>query len=216
MMIGTTAEETASMVSSEDLRAMYDNDEAIALKVIKASSFLAGDLSLDRVTAVVKEYRRLMPELDGVGLMVRIATDTGFWRGAVQQAERNVNAGSAPVYTYELDWPIPILGRPWAAHGVDISLMFGNPAYGSNVLAEGDNDLERRLLYSASEEAALAQKMMKAWAAFAHKGNPSTADAEWPAYNLQNRPTMVFGRNSRVVNDVRGSIRPLVMHLPGI
>ena len=40
--------------------------------------------------------------------------------------------------------------------------------------------------------------MMDAWLAFARTGDPSTPALPWPVYDTDTRPTMVFGRQSRV------------------
>ncbi|MHA1256237.1 MAG: carboxylesterase/lipase family protein [Promethearchaeota archaeon] len=47
----------------------------------------------------------------------------------------------------------------------------------------------------------LSEKMMDAWIAFARTGNPNhKALPEWPAYDVDKRPTMFFGNECKVVN----------------
>jgi len=51
------------------------------------------------------------------------------------------------------------------------------------------------------ETQALSEKMMDAWIAFARDGNPNHENIpEWPAYDAENRATMVFGEHCEVVN----------------
>jgi predicted amidophosphoribosyltransferase len=50
--------------------------------------------------------------------------------------------------------------------------------------------------------------MMDAWLAFARTGNPAHAGiGEWPAYDTTRRATMVFDRETRLVEDPLGSER---------
>jgi para-nitrobenzyl esterase len=74
---------------------------------------------------------------------------------------------------------------------------------------------------TGSDLAPLADVVSAAWAAFAHTGNPSTPSHAWPAFDPTARQTMVFDRESRVVNDPYGeerrllaSIRESQAHLP--
>jgi para-nitrobenzyl esterase len=55
---------------------------------------------------------------------------------------------------------------------------------------------------SGQDRYALSHQMSAAWAAFARTGNPNHPDLPtWPAFNATERPTMVFGNESKVVND---------------
>ncbi|BCW48034.1 hypothetical protein [Arthrobacter sp. StoSoilB13] len=55
--------------------------------------------------------------------------------------------------------------------------------------------------------------MFDAWMNFARTGDPSTDSLAWPAYNTASRPTMVFDKHTRVVNDLRGDLRPHITAL---
>lgn len=48
---------------------------------------------------------------------------------------------------------------------------------------------------------------MDAWLAFARTGDPSTPALAWPTYDATTRPTMVFGRTSRVEDAPRDAER---------
>ena len=54
---------------------------------------------------------------------------------------------------------------------------------------------------------ALATAMSSAWVAFARTGNPSTRSLAWPVFDPTRRATMVFGADTRVVNDPYGDER---------
>jgi para-nitrobenzyl esterase len=57
--------------------------------------------------------------------------------------------------------------------------------------------------------------MSRTWIAFARTGNPNTAGlGKWPAFDLKSRSTMVFDRDSRVVDDPRGRERRMFGQVP--
>jgi para-nitrobenzyl esterase len=52
--------------------------------------------------------------------------------------------------------------------------------------------------------AAISDQMQAAWLAFARTGDPSCdAVGEWPTYDSDTRPTMIFGRDGGVQPDPR-------------
>jgi len=49
---------------------------------------------------------------------------------------------------------------------------------------------------------ALADKMSRAWVAFARTGNPNHKGIPiWPAYNANERATMLFDNDCKMLND---------------
>ena len=55
---------------------------------------------------------------------------------------------------------------------------------------------------AGNERWALAHKISAAYAAFARTGNPNHPDLpNWPAFNLNQRPTMIFNNECKVLND---------------
>jgi para-nitrobenzyl esterase len=61
---------------------------------------------------------------------------------------------------------------------------------------------------------ALADRMAKAWVAFARTGNPSHAGLPaWGAFNTTTRTTMIFDKECRVVNDPNGVEQRLLRKL---
>ncbi len=54
----------------------------------------------------------------------------------------------------------------------------------------------------------MADIMSDVWIAFARTGNPNTKTIpEWPRFNLETRPTMIFDLQPRIENDPRGNER---------
>lgn len=80
-------------------------------------------------------------------------------------------------------------GKLKSCHALEIPFVFDTlPATG--LTGEG------------SERPELADKMSRAWLAFAHGGNPNHAGIpQWPAYSTKTRPTMIFDRVCKVAND---------------
>jgi para-nitrobenzyl esterase len=54
----------------------------------------------------------------------------------------------------------------------------------------------------APERVQLARHMQRAWIAFARSGDPTIPELPtWPRYDLEQRATMLFDRESTVQND---------------
>ena len=61
---------------------------------------------------------------------------------------------------------------------------------------------------AAPERLQLAHQMQRAWIAFARHGDPSTPELPlWPKYDLEQRATMLFDRESKIQNDPHGEAR---------
>ena len=144
--------------------------------------------------AAVRLYRDLYPQASASDLYFLMLTDrsAGFRRGATQIAELKAAQGGAPAYLYQLLWKTPAMGgRLRSPHGLEISLVFNNPDAPSTAPITG----------GGPRALAMAQVMSPAWTAFAHTGDPSTAQLAWPAYDLDRRTTMLFDETSRAAPD---------------
>jgi para-nitrobenzyl esterase len=95
-------------------------------------------------------------------------------------------------FLYQFDWESPARrGALGSCHGLEIPFVFGTLG------ATGD----ARFTGSGPEAEQLSRNMMDAWLAFAKRGEPSHAGiGAWPAYELSQRQTMVFGRSSAAVS----------------
>jgi para-nitrobenzyl esterase len=210
IMIGTTRHETASFFDPKDLAAPLSGDDSMLARKAAEHSVL-NEIPEHYYPELLKQYRRAMPELSDMELVIRLSTDTGWWRPAITQAERKIAVGGPPVFMYEYAWTTPWVKGNWAMHGIDLPFMFGNPDYPS--FGDGDAPELRRKQDPGGDRYLLANLTMKAWAAFAHSGNPSTPELAWPAYDLKTRPTMIFDRHTHVVNDPRSAVRPMILAL---
>jgi para-nitrobenzyl esterase len=126
-------------------------------------------------------------------LYYAIRTELAFRAPSVSYADEHLRAGGA-TFVYQFAWRSPLLdGWVGAAHVIEIPFVFG--LQGSEQLA--------MFTGSGAEADALSAAMMGAWVAFARGEEP------WERYDLDRRPTRVFGPGSsvRTEADPRGAER---------
>jgi len=102
----------------------------------------------------------------------------------------------APVYVYEVTWETPVGGGLLRTpHCLDLPFVLDNVEGLRSFVGPGD------------EPQRMADQMSEAWIAFVRTGSPQTsALPQWPAYDDERRPTMVFDLESRVIDDPLGDI----------
>jgi para-nitrobenzyl esterase len=179
LMLGSTRTE---LTSSADAATFSLSDEALRGRV----QTLFGD----RAAQVIEAYSKANPGAMPSDLYFLIASDNRYGAPIMKIAERRAALGKGPVYLYYFCWESPIDGgRLKSPHTIEIPFAF-------------DNIKSSRLTSSSPDAPALADKVSEAWIAFARKGDPNTAKLpRWPAFNAQDRPTMVFNNTSTVQND---------------
>ncbi len=123
-------------------------------------------------------------------MTLAIATDADMRIPSLTIADRKVALHGAPVFVYMFTWETPVLGgRLKSPHALEIPFVFDTLE--SAPLA---GDLPTRF--------ALADKLSRTWIDFARSGNPNNdAIPHWPEYSSQERPTMIFNNECRVIND---------------
>jgi para-nitrobenzyl esterase len=137
---------------------------------------------------------------DGQPLLKRLLsllTFDQFIFPAIQLAEAQARQG-APVWVYRFDWHSPLFGG--AAHTLDRIFVWnlaGNPTI-------------QHMVGDPPERVQLAQHMQRAWIAFARSGDPAIPELPtWPRYDLEQRATMLFNRESTVQNDPNARARQI-------
>ncbi|MGN0662326.1 MAG: carboxylesterase family protein [Faecalibacterium sp.] len=137
--------------------------------------------------AVVVAFQKAYPNKPlADALYVELPT-TGFFgteaKGVLErQATRNV-----PVYRYMFSYEFPVVGGllPW--HCSDLPFVFGNVS--KHGVANG----------ATKEGHKLETIMLKAWAAFAHNGDPNHPGMiDWPQYTNENGAAMIFDKTCRI------------------
>jgi para-nitrobenzyl esterase len=113
-------------------------------------------------------------------------------------AERYAARRRAPVYMYSLDWQSPAHGgRLKAHHAMDLAFVFANTEIPDTTKG-------------ASGAPELSARIADTWLAFARSGDPNNrAIPSWPAYATEDRATMMFDDDCRVVPDPDRDARQL-------
>jgi para-nitrobenzyl esterase len=147
---------------------------------------------------VLDVYNKAYPGSHPAVRYILMETDRIYRFNSIVLAERKAVLRKASTYMYLFAWETPPDPKMLAHHALEITFAFDNT---SRVPASSGG---------GPKPAALADKMSEAWIAFARSGNPNTPKLpQWPAYNAQARPTMVFNDQCTVVNDPGGAERHL-------
>ncbi len=149
-----------------------------------------------RAEPMLAMYRARYPQKSPFLIQAQIDTDSAGRRSANTQAERKAAAGKAPAYMYLWTFASTGFGGKFGAvHGTDVSATFNN--YRDGVGGTG-----------SEEERALWARFATTWVTMAREGNPNNSKIpNWPAYDANQRATMIFDREVRVENDPRSEIR---------
>jgi len=143
---------------------------------------------------LIEVYRKGRPSVSNIDLYLILASDTSFRAGVRTEADRKAaqaSQGNAPVYMYYFTWRSPVRdGKLKAFHTLEIPFVFENV------------DIGRPMTGTGQDRYALSDKMSRAWAAFARTGNPNHKSLpNWPAFNTDQRATMIFNNECKTVND---------------
>lgn len=206
MIVGSNLDEVIAYYFP-DIAKPIDDDRALATAIAKCAVIAEIDPSV--LQPVIAAYRREIPSLSKRELVVRIATDAGFWKNAVKQMELKSKAGGAPVFAYECQWKTPCYEGQWAVHGVELPFVFNHPHYGPAWDGK-DSDELRAVADPKGDRLHVGEKMFRAWVSFARSGDPSTPELQWPSFSESRRLTMVFDHDTRLENDIRPDLRQVV------
>jgi para-nitrobenzyl esterase len=196
LLIGTVEEEVNFFPTTP----LDPIDDADLHKRVKQST-RADDATVDHLIATYKKGR---PDKSNVEIYQIIATDSGFSAGVHLEADRKAVQGKAPVYKYYFTWQSPVRdGRLRCYHTLEIPFVLENVDNGKSMTGIGQ------------DRYALSDKMSAAWAAFARTGNPNVKGLpHWPTYTSDQRATMVFNNESKLVNDPYKEERLAIAALP--
>jgi para-nitrobenzyl esterase len=144
----------------------------------------------DQPDRIIEHYRRARPNDSMRDLVLAIATDHAMRIPSLVLADRKVEQHAAPVFVYMFTWETPVLdGRLKSPHALEIPFVF------DTVRTSG-------LTGDSPTRFALADKMSRAWLAYARTGNPNHEGIpNWPPYSTGQRPTMMFDDQCKIEND---------------
>lgn len=144
---------------------------------------------------LLEAYRDETPSATPFIINARIASDTYFRLAANTMLERRVAAGGASTWAYLWEAPSPAFdGRYGAVHGIDVAYSM--------------HDIRFPLAGPTRDNLRLADEIASGWVALAGSGDPNNPKTpDWPAYDLVDRTTLVFGHPTRAEKDPRGFFR---------
>ncbi|MEA2745711.1 MAG: para-nitrobenzyl esterase [Acetobacteraceae bacterium] len=153
---------------------------------------------------VLDLYGQLYPGTNPAERLIAATTDSNFRIRSLVLAQRRASLQRGPVWMYSFEWETPVLGgKLKAPHAMDVPFVF--------------NTLDLTNATGGSAEAqTLAGTMSSVWAAFARHGRPDHASIPaWPAYDSENRATLILDKVCRIENDPGGEARRLWQDITG-
>ncbi len=151
---------------------------------------------------IIDTYRKARPEATAPDIYVAVNSIVMMGLGSIEIAEKKAVENGAPVYLYNFayksDMKIPgtnyEMGTP---HAMDISFKFNN-----EVPPKPGEQARMGFGGSRPERFEASRKMAELWATFARTGKPAAKDVpDWPAFNLNERPTMKIDEHCEVINN---------------
>ncbi len=182
LMIGTNKDES-SMFASHRLKMAPNNQKDLNKELLHRFK----EEDKEKITAAYPRF----PHKRGI---LNLLTDAAFRMPAIYLAECQTHV--APVYMYRFEWSPFLLNLSGlrSFHGLEIPFVFGN--------ISGRFGRLLHLLGSKKVVSRLSEQMQQSWINFARYGNPNGGkEGEWKPYNTTERPTMIFDKHSRLVND---------------
>lgn len=186
LMVGTARDEQKLYVAPD--RAPIDDHELER----QVRAYLPRRAA-DQAAEVIDVYRRSRADrglpATNHDIVDAVATASRFRMPGLRLAETQ-RAHQPNTFVYQFDWESPARrGALGACHGLEIPFVFGS------IGRTGDD----RMSGTGPEADRLSGQMMDAWIAFARTGDPAHGSiGSWPAYDRDDRQTMVFGRESGV------------------
>ena len=186
MMIGSNRTEQSVFLGG--------NADIVKLSDADLGKRLDGWIPAKDKTAVIAMYKRIYPGVRNDEILYMAGTDRGYFFDSTVQAALKSQQGGAPAYHYQFYRETPVEGgRYHTPHASEIPFVFDNLAKAVSIGGQ-----------PTAEAQSLADRMSATWAAFARTGDPNNAAIpQWPAYNVADRPSMVFNIEPKVENDVR-------------
>jgi para-nitrobenzyl esterase len=157
-----------------------------------------------RATGIVESFRQQMPaSTTHFHLYAQIVTDYMYRRNTMQIAALKATQ-PAPVHAYVFDWKTPAFGGILLSpHTCEVPFVFGTTRQAAGLVGTGA-DLPQ-----------MTRRVMGAWAAFAHTGDPNSGDLpRWPRFAAPEKLAMLLDDQSHVESDPGGERRRLFEGLP--
>ena len=189
-MIGTNLDE-AKLFTALD-------PEISKMKNIDGEKLLLGYLGrlgidITKSKAIIETYKQAREgkySVEPKEIMNALITDYIFRISTIQLLEAQ-SSYQPNTYNYLFTWPSPAFnGALGACHALELPFVFNSFDY------PGFTDF----VGTSPDLNTISYKMMDAWIAFARCGNPNHKDIpKWPAYDIEERATMLINKEFKVV-----------------
>jgi len=163
------------------------------------------EITQDNAEAVIETYQQSRPDYSDPQVGLAIVGDVAFRMPSIRFAE-SLASHDVPVWMYLLTLPSPLEnGRYGSPHAIDLPFTFHNlDAEGGEFLIGQDEAYEQ-----------IADQVQDRWIAFIHSGDPNQEGlSDWPMYNTNSRPTMIFDREIKSENDPLAEEREVWGEIP--
>jgi para-nitrobenzyl esterase len=188
MLIGSNADEARYWIDAMGSEENFDMAVQLWYRYI-AMSFD------DEQSSNAKRFLDIVPK-DNPWPHAEFLNDLMFRGPAIEMAQRHAaSGGKTYMYYWTKSLSEPIYG---ACHGSEVCY----------VLNTG-----RQIKTGDVHNSVLASEVQQMWVNFATTGNPSTPAHYWPAYESQQRATMVLGDTIKLVNDPLSEQRQFIAPL---
>jgi len=196
LLIGTVEEEVNFFPTTQ----LDPIDDADLQKRVKQAT-RADDSTAEKLIAMYKKDR---PKKSNVEISQIISTDAGFSASVRTEADRKAMQAKAPVYKYYFTWQSPVRdGKLRSFHTLEIPFVTANV------------DEAKSMTGTGQDRYALSDKMSGAWTSFARTGVPSAKGLpKWVPFTVDQRATMIFDNETRLVNDPYKEERLAIAALP--
>ncbi|MEO9004269.1 MAG: carboxylesterase family protein [Ginsengibacter sp.] len=152
---------------------------------------------------IIQTYRKTMPAASASDIFVAVSSITMMGLGSIEIAEKKSKENAAPVYLYNFGYKSEVkipgtdhaLGTP---HAMDITFKFNNEVQPK----KGESAKPGFFAGNRPERFIASHHFAELWTTYARTGKPSAKNVpEWPAYNLNDRPTMRIDTKCEVIYD---------------
>jgi len=193
LMMGTNLDE-AKMFTS--MGVSFPDPEKAAFAFLTMSGIDAEKSK--QMLEIYKSAREGKFATDAKDIADAIITDLMFRISTVRFLEAQ-RLHQKNVYNYLFTWESPGLdGNLGACHALELGFVFNTLKLRGmkNFCGEGP------------EAESLSEKVMDAWIAFAHSGNPNHGGLpEWTPYDAEKRTTMLLGKECKIANSFQNEER---------
>ena len=193
LMIGHTRDESTLFTVFDERFADLDRR-----RLVELARQPFGEQAADAVACYEQDRQAAGLRAQAADIWAAIATDRMFRLPAIRTAECHL-AHTQAVWMYRFDYESPANGgRLQACHSLDIPFVWGTYRL---------PDMQR-FCGIGKEVARLSAQVMASHIAFARHGDPNAdLNPGWPAYETENRSTMLWSDEVRVGNAPLDAIR---------